>query len=281
MNDFGHIVYSMTADGSAVYLGDANVNAVNGIWKVPAAGGSPIAIDLGQETAGLAVHGANLYWSTLFNNMIRDAPTNLVGGAKTITMSLPTSFLNTVAVDDTYVYVTSHNGDGYLARVDQTSGAVTILHQTSGAPYGGVAIDDTYAFFYAAPNVMRVNKDGTNPMTLVNDAVIVGIDATYVYFATKTGIGRVLKTGGAPGQLTTKANQNNIHGFVVDDMRMYFRNNMTGDIFEAISDGSGVLATLAEGQIYDDQGSGAVAFTADAAYVYWLGPNGWLYRTPK
>jgi hypothetical protein len=276
--NLGPNIYSMATDARHVYMGAGNI-----IVRVVSTGGLLEQVATGSETAGITLQGGDVFWSGLFAPTIQSAPVD--GGlVDTITSSMPTPFLNTVAADDQHVFVTCHSGDGYLARVDRTSHAVEVLHQNvPGTTYFGVALDDAHAYFTTNGEVIRVDKDGANQLKLANGGAPI-LDEAYVYFTGPSGasppssIRRVPKNGGDTASVIE--NQPNLLGYAVDAERLYFRTNDADEVVETNSDGTGGTLVLASKQHYDST-SGAPGFTIDAGYVYWVGPNNWLYRTPK
>ncbi len=269
-HDFGPFVYGMATDATQVYLGEG------GYIRAAAKDGSmPLALlCAGPESTGVTVHAERVYWAGLYG-AISAVP---IHGGAVIPLGMSTiPFLNGIAVDETSVYLTSHDAaQGFIASMPIAGGQLHLLH--GGGVHFSPNPDGEWVFF-AYGDVWRVRKDGTaaTPITAGVNTGQLAVDATHVYYAWAQGIERVPKTGGQSE--TVVPDQPDVRGFAMDADRLYWRDGRTGDIFEANKDGSGLLR-LAQTQVYGM--AGAAGFTTDSDYVYWLlGPLNHLYRTPK
>jgi len=119
--------------------------ANNGLVRsVSLGGGIPTEIGTTQAaTTGIAVNGANLYWTThqspgaiMTASISGGVPTAFVSGQNT-----PTG----IALDSTSVYWTNY-GSGTVMKASLAGGAPTVLASSQGYPWA-IAVDDTSVYF--------------------------------------------------------------------------------------------------------------------------------------
>ena len=136
---------------------------------------------------------------------------------------------------------------------------------------GGPAVNDTYVFWCANSTLMRVEKAGGTPTTLVtfsNRPGGLSADADSVYWDdydnSNASVMKVSVTGGTPVALTS--GQVFPGALALDESSVYWVNsgsgNSTGSVMKVTKDGNAPV-TLASGLVT----GGAVA--VDATSVYW------------
>jgi hypothetical protein len=132
------------------------------IWTVPKMGGTPsVRFNGGEGPAGLWVYGRDLYWTSFWGSTLVRA--SLDTGVQTIVSSSLPGRNCGVAVDGTYIYLTSANTNSVM-RMPIGGGAVTTL--ASGQPYPVfMALDSNYLYWANASGLalMRIPLAGGAP----------------------------------------------------------------------------------------------------------------------
>jgi hypothetical protein len=272
-HDFGGIVYRLGIDDTNVYVPGPITLLV-----MPKAGGTPsplLAEDTG-EVGDVTAHGGSIYYASLFLGKVY--VTTPLGPPATTLVEFPPvegshPHFNSLRVDDEHVYVASHIANGFLARFPVGGGAPTTL--SSGSTHFHTALDETSVYVEAGNAVKRIDKLTTEASIVVSDVDEFTVDDTHVYYTTAAGdLARIPKLGGPVELVTSDTSMKT--GVHVDETRIYWRSAST--IQATRKDGSQSHPdTLATDQAYTQSDT----MQLDESYVYWIGKNNWLYRTPK
>lgn len=277
-SDLGPYLYFIVPHETSLYTAGPDFTLV----ATPKTGGSPTLIAAGvPEVSGMAVRDGYGYLAGVLTGTVHRVP---MAGGSLETLTTLTHWLNRVAVDDAFVYVSSHDDgttggtvpDGFVAKIPVGGGqGVRLL---DGVSCSSIAIDQQSVYVATAGGLQKLDKDGQNPLVLGPAGPRLAIDDTQVYFTdamAEQGMGDLFsatKLGQDQRLLASKTVSADI---VVDDVRVYWR---SGDAIRAIrKDGSQPTPdTLVEGHPYL-QGTLAI----DDTHVYFFGNGNRLYRTPK
>lgn len=185
-----------------------------------------------------------------------------------------------ITQDTDYIYFSEgqvHVATGYIKKVPKIGGPITTL-ATTNSPQG-LVVDSNCVYFtsdrYTASKINRVNKDGTNPVTLASGLQTnvddLAIDDEYVYFYEYTAyqdyvgrVGRVPKIGGAVE--ISASEQDNPGAVDVDSDYVYFSESGAGNI-KRVPKSGGQVETLASGY----PGTGTVI--VESNYLYYSVAN--------
>lgn len=270
--NFGPYVYHLGLDESLLYIPGNGT-----LLTLPKAGGTLAnLLPEGGEVGDVVSRAGYVYYVRVFGGVFVTTPS---GAPSTTLATFPAGLsgnppnLNSVRVDDENVYVASHEIDGFLGRVPIGGGEPTIL--SSGSSHYFVDLDDTNVYVIAGGELKKIDKLSSATSVLESDVSEITSDESHVYFTTLTDeLARIPKLGGTAELLSTQQIERG--GLHVDETRVYWRTPFT---IESIrKDGSQSQPnTLATDQPYDQSSATQI----DETYVYWLGKQNWLYRTPK
>ncbi len=195
------LVGGMTVGGGNIYwtyqleLGSRSPTS-GSLNRIASGGGAVTTLEANLDNPGqVVVDETSAYWVDALGS-ISTAP--LAGGAITTLVSNQQG-VNGLAVAGGFVYWTNQVstgstcgvcppppaptlGDGTLNRVPIGGGATTVLAQSYGA--GGVALDETYAYWTDGKTISAVPLAGGTGRVLANEGAWVGpvVDSCYVYW---------------------------------------------------------------------------------------------------
>src|SRR5262249_31719459 len=123
------------------------------------------------------------------NRVIAVAPTLDVASAQAVAPAVANDLAFPIHVDPSFVYF----GDtaSHFYRAPRNGGGATLQEITPKAPpppAAPFAVDDTYVYACGGQQIVRFNKDGSEPSTLLANlgdrANTLIVDATSIYFTT-------------------------------------------------------------------------------------------------
>lgn len=153
----------------------------------------------------IAANGTTSIVSSLFpsadtSHVLHDAQSIFFageGGVYRLDGTTPTllgyaeQYVTEMVLDDTNIYFlsTSTGSEATLSSVPKTGGTVSTLWTQTGSWLGGIAIDDTHLYVVdrSTPDIVRMNKDGTNAIAFVTDTpanqiIGVAVDEECIYW---------------------------------------------------------------------------------------------------
>ncbi len=236
----------LSIDANAVYWTNYDGDTVE---RVSLDGTNASTIAAGQfYPSASVVDSGTIYWTT-FDGDVQKADTD---GANLVPLVGGHAGASAITVDATSLYVVDYAvGGGAVWRADLDGSNYKSL--ATGQIYAGFcALDAGHVYWTAGGDVdgtpsvpgtvMRVDKDGKNPILIATDPTNhgfpsgVAVDATTVYWTNATGNAVVSAPidGGTPKVLAT--GQNYPVGIVVDDKAIYWANfdygNANGSIMK-------------------------------------------------
>jgi hypothetical protein len=236
----------IAVDQGTVYWGDHGEDGLgNGVMMVPAAGGTPAALALGQVyPVQLAVNALGVYWTngggtsgeTIPNPGVLDTPLDGEpdGGAPTTFASEGSGSPQGLALSATSVYWTDFS-NGLVLSASLNGGAPVMI--ASGQLRPVAIVTDTTSVYWVNEGYVNGNPTGT-----VMKAPLGGVP-----------------DGGAP--VTLASGQNVPSAIAVDATSVYWVNQYTGTIMAVSLDG-GTPTTLS-------YGTSPCCVVTDGTSLYW------------
>ena len=201
----------LVADAAGVYRADGAVSgAVRGFSLAGVAGGTISSL---VAPAAIATDGTNVFFGGGDLTGIKRVPNTLSTGAATATEVAPPSdykigafvpSMTGMITDATHVYWAGADNanklGGVWRRPKDGSGATEKLIQTAALVRGGIAVDDTYVYFFTVTSagqgassgtLQRVAKsaqNGTSQTIGAANPYAVVSDGTYVYWGDGTNL---------------------------------------------------------------------------------------------
>lgn len=214
---------------------------------------------LDTGATALALGDKNVYWSEGYN-VLAIPKTGISAGQQPFVLALTSSDLvDDVAVDQNYVYFTSHGyTSGAVHRVPKSGGQDVVLATCRLAK--GIAVDATNVYFEDVTSVNKVPIGGGSSVLLGSAQPAgygIAADQGNVFWMDQA---EVLEVPAAGGTESSIAPTNGGQALAVHNGTVYFT---TGDsIMRAL--GGSSQKTLASGQNYP------IGIAADGTSVYWI-----------
>jgi sugar lactone lactonase YvrE len=137
-------IASVTVDDTNVYwLNNATSSSGAAVMKVPLGGGTPTVLAAASGPRGVAVNGADVYWTDPGAGTLMEVPR---GGG--LSLALYSYGAYSIALDSMSVYFASYSGQAYylLEKMPLAGGAPTTLAISKGYPIG-LVVDATSVYW--------------------------------------------------------------------------------------------------------------------------------------
>jgi hypothetical protein len=133
-------------DSTSVYF----VDQLDGVFKVPLAGGTPVYLSSAAFPVGVAVDGTNVYWTNASSSQFQFANASVqsvpLGGGSDNTIASPLTKAWGIATDGVSVYWTEYLSPGVVQKAPRGGGSTTTLASAQTFPYG-IAVDGTNVYW--------------------------------------------------------------------------------------------------------------------------------------
>lgn len=266
-------VYELDHDESTVFFGYGGPAARDPIVAIDKATFTMRPVAVASDPAGVEVRANDVFFTQIFTGGIYRAPR--AGGASTL-IAPTEAFVNQVEADDEWIYYGNHDADGYLGVVPIGGGAEV---QIGNGPVFALAHDASHVYFAGHDRIARVAKASLGG-TPVIEPLIEGeggtpaLDDTYVFYDYPPAgeVRRIPKQPTGAISETVIASEPQISVVTLYGDRLYWRS--ANGIVTAAKDGSD-RRVLAINQ------PGTSGLAVDDDYVYWVGYQDLLHRTPS
>ena len=298
----------LAIDGTNIYFTTIGTSANNdqdgAIWKMPLAGGTPVAIATGQDFPySIAVRGSSVYW-TNYDPATDTGPTSgrvlsvpIAGGATPNAIGVGQAYPWGVATDNTSVYWTC-NSSGKVRSAPLAGGATPVViaqmcdFPGESAPGtcenpAGIAVDGTSVYFAdQLDGVWKVPLAGGTPALLQNAAypAYVTVDSSHVYYtessSTQFGFANsdVIQTNlDGSNPITLASNLVRAWGIAHDANYVYWTEYQSPGYVKKVPIGGGTVTVIASGQTFPYN------IAVDNNRVYWTNytAGGQVMSVPK
>lgn len=146
-----------------------------------------------------------------------------------------------LAATTSHCYVVAHtpanlfcaHGQGVI-KLERSSGEVSTLGKSQGYIAEGIAVDQSWVYWVAAGELLRVSQQGGETQTLVPTLDVRGNlvgDAVWLYFSSGHSVLRVAKSGGEPEVLRRAA----ARSLQLGDEHLFWLNNRSEPPFEIVA----------------------------------------------